>query len=302
MKKVILTRGLPGSGKTYWAKSVLQNEPGKWKRVNKDDLRAMLDNSKWSRDNEKFVVELRDQIIRQAMTHGVNIIVDDTNFNPAHEEKIQQIVKVNNEMNKELDGQEDYEVEIKDFTNVTLDECLQRDKLRLNSVGEKVIRDMYNKYIRKIPVIELDPKLPSCIICDIDGTLAHMKGRGPFEWEKVGTDEIDPTILGILTSYWMTNEQNPELEPIRILLVSGRDSVCRTQTLDWLEKFDVPYDHLYMRPEGDMRRDSIVKTEIYEREIKGKYNVAFILDDRDQMVQTWRELGLKCLQVAEGDF
>lgn len=57
-----------------------------------------------------------------------------------------------------------------------------------------------------------------------------------------------------------------------------------------------------MRPAGDQRDDRIVKEEIYRREIEGKYNVRFILDDRDKVVRRWRELGLPCFQVADGDF
>lgn len=57
-----------------------------------------------------------------------------------------------------------------------------------------------------------------------------------------------------------------------------------------------------MRPEGDIRKDSIVKREIFENYIRDYYNIQFVLDDRNQVVEMWRSLGLKCLQVAEGDF
>ena len=57
-----------------------------------------------------------------------------------------------------------------------------------------------------------------------------------------------------------------------------------------------------MRKEGDHRRDSIVKKEIYDTLIKDEFDVEFVLDDRQQVVDMWREIGLKCLQVAEGNF
>ena len=57
-----------------------------------------------------------------------------------------------------------------------------------------------------------------------------------------------------------------------------------------------------MRQAGDNRDDRIVKREIYEREIKGRYNVRFVLDDRNKVVALWRDLGLPCFQVADGDF
>lgn len=62
------------------------------------------------------------------------------------------------------------------------------------------------------------------------------------------------------------------------------------------------YDWLYMRPEGDVRKDTEIKREIFDNYIRDKYRVLFVLDDRNSVVKMWRDLGLKCLQVAEGDF
>ena len=57
-----------------------------------------------------------------------------------------------------------------------------------------------------------------------------------------------------------------------------------------------------MRKNGYNKKDSIVKKEIFDEYIKDKYYVEFILDDRNQVVDMWREMGLTCLQVAEGNF
>ena len=57
-----------------------------------------------------------------------------------------------------------------------------------------------------------------------------------------------------------------------------------------------------MRPAGDRRRDSIVKAELFDRKVRDEYRVLVVLDDRKQVVDMWRSLGLTCLQVAEGDF
>ena len=295
MKRIILTKGLPGCGKTTWAKQFIAEQTAKgeiWKRVNKDDLRSMLDFSKWSRENEKFVLEARDLIIDMAMLEGVNLIIDDTNFSPKHESKIRELAK-----------DSPYEVEIKDFTDVPVEECIKRDLARPTSVGEAVIRKMYNQYLKpKAGVIPVDPKLPMCIICDIDGTLAHMKDRGPFEWTKVGQDEPNFTVMGILKNYARLDSYEKEVEPTRIILFSGRDGSCRHETEDWLHKYHIHYDYLYMRTAGDMRKDSIIKRELFDANVKGVYNVLFVLDDRNQVVEMWRDLGLTCLQVAEGDF
>jgi hypothetical protein len=88
----------------------------------------------------------------------------------------------------------------------------------------------------------------------------------------------------------------------QIILVSGRSDEFRQQTVEWLADNRVYYDQLLMRKQGDVRKDSIVKTEIYEQDIEPHFNVRYVLDDRNQTVEAWRKLGLICLQVAPGDF
>lgn len=133
------------------------------------------------------------------------------------------------------------------------------------------------------------------IICDIDGTLAHMQDRSPYDWDKVGDDVVDKTIKEILRTFYSTSEYD-------IILISGRDDVCKQITERWLDKNYIFYDGLYMRKHNDNRPDEVIKKEIYDKHIKDEYDVEFVLDDRNKVVKMWRGLGLKCLQVAEGDF
>ena len=161
--KLIMLKGLPGSGKSTWAKQQVKDNPKKITRVNKDDLRALMHNSHWSKDNENEVVSARNAIILNALCLGKTVIVDDTNFAPLHEEKLRELASVY-----------DSEFEIK-FFDADLDTCIKRDARRENPVGRKVILDMYDKYVRKeIPVIPYVDSLPDAIIVDVDGTLAHI--------------------------------------------------------------------------------------------------------------------------------
>jgi hypothetical protein len=142
-------------------------------------------------------------------------------------------------------------------------------------------------------------ELPEAILVDIDGTLARRVDRGPFDWRKVGGDEpITDVVELVKTLYWGSHAE--------IIFMSGRDVVCFDDTQEWLREhlgewvLDL---QLLMRPRKDGRKDFIVKEEIYRRDIQGKYNVRLVLDDRDQVVEMWRNtLGLTCLQVAPGDF
>ena len=87
-----------------------------------------------------------------------------------------------------------------------------------------------------------------------------------------------------------------------IILVSGRDECCRKDTEAWLEKHNVPFVKLFMREEGDNEKDTVIKERIFRDHIASNYLVWFVLDDRDCVVKMWRDLGLTCLQVAEGGF
>lgn len=281
MKEVILTVGLPGSGKSYWAKSMLEKFPGKYKIVCKDDIRAMLDDSRHSSANEKFVVKMRNMLILEILEHGQSVIVADTNLNNVHEFDIRKLV----------DDKAD--VKIQDFTDVPLTTCIERDLKRSNSVGESVIRGMYMQYLHKYPE-QQDSKLPRALVVDLDGTLAIHRGRSPYEFERCGEDEVNLSVLSVLQRFKTTHT---------LIFLSGRDDFCRELTENWLlYKANIRVDRLYMRTTGDKRKDSIVKLELYETFIKSKFHVDFVLDDRDQVVDTWRSLGLNCWQVNYGNF
>lgn len=292
-QKIILTRGLPASGKTSWSMDQVAKSNGKIKRVNKDLLRDMIDAGVWSKTNEWGILAARDALVNTFIGMNIDtVIVDDTNFEEKHFDAMTNIA----DQFKTFADRE-ISVEYKDFLDVSLDECIERDSKRIKPVGQKVIRDMHKRYI--LPSIKDAPvvnKKGNAIIVDADGTLAHRCDREWFDYSKVDQDALDVTVDGIVRAYAKMG--------YTILIVTGREGteVCRQKTLAWLDKHEVPYYDLMMRKEGDFRRDSIVKKEIYEQFIKDKFDVEFVLDDRASVVKTWRELGLKCLQVAEGNF
>lgn len=301
MQKVILTIGLPASGKTTWAKKQLEENPSKYKRINKDDLRAMLD-GKWTPASEKFILQSRDTLIEQALRDGFSVIVDDTNLNPSHLRTINLLVE-----RFRLDTSKDVTVETK-FFNTPIDDCIVRDKQRPNGVGEKIINNMYNQYkhihnFDGIEPIEQDITLQKAIIVDIDGTIAHRTDRGPFEWSKVDQDSPKREILDII---YMFDNKGYE-----IIFLSGRDEVCYDLTLGWIknhfyETYKMVYVDsdikLYMRPKDDVRKDSIVKKELFMEHVYNKFYITHVFDDRNQTVAGWRAMGLTCLQVAQGNF
>jgi uncharacterized HAD superfamily protein len=132
------------------------------------------------------------------------------------------------------------------------------------------------------------------VLVDIDGTVAHRCDRGPYEYDKVGTDFPDSAVIEVVNCLWKSSKT--------IIYITGREDSCYEETYKWLVENCPPFSKLYMRKTGDYRKDSEVKKEIYENHIKDKFNVLCVLDDRQSVVDMWRDLGLKCLQVNYGDF
>ena len=140
MGKLIATRGLPGCGKSSWAKEeVLNHHTGTAVRINKDLIRTMLHFDKWSPENETLTSHSHSLIIGMMMVKEIPLIIcDDTNLSP----KVMESLKL-------LAGANLYQFEIKDFTDVPLDVCIDRDAKREGyaRVGSKVILDMHNRYL-----------------------------------------------------------------------------------------------------------------------------------------------------------
>lgn len=140
---------------------------------------------------------------------------------------------------------------------------------------------------------EFDINNPSAFIFDIDGTLAERKGRGPYHWARVKNDSVKECVKEILMC--LRNRGH------KIIIFTGRDGCCEDLTKEWLEENQIPYDHFDIRPEGNTEKDSIVKKRMFDK-IKDKYAVLGVFDDRDQVVEMWRSLGLQCFQVDYGNF
>lgn len=304
--KMMLTRGLPGSGKTTWAK-----KQTKLTRINRDDIREMLfAQVLYSKEQEEQVTVIQHGAIRAAFKAGRSVVIDDTNLNNKF---VRQLMKIAQEF--------DAEVEFKDFFDVSVEQCLKNIEKRVKEGGRevesKIVHDMFDRYMKgrviiptpiALPTYEIKPytereegyaifhKRPWVVIVDIDGTIAKMIDRGPYDWKRVGEDEPVEDILAMVNAM--------EASGYKILFTSGRDGSCRAETEEWIKKNHHNYGNweLFMREAGDNRPDWIVKAEIFDQKIRGKYNVRVVFDDRNQVVRTWRKMGLTVAQVAEGDF
>jgi predicted kinase len=308
MSEIWLTTGLPGSGKSTWAKKMVADHQEKYVRVNMDDIRATMGLGttresieavlRHSDEMEEIVKSIQDQMILVAVKAGKDVIIDNTHLNSNLPKRYKKL----------FDG--DVIFRVKDFTDVPIAECIGRDICRnVGHVGEKVIRNMARQldkpwrltedFMNDVKLSEpYVPRLdkPKAIIVDIDGTVARHDHRGPFDLHKVLTDGVYEHVSNVVRMY--------DRSGYVILFVSGRsnkDNVFN-DTMEWLSWHHIPVDELFMRAENDFRNDADVKQEIFDMYIRNNYNVEAVYDDRNRVVNRWRKLGLPVFQVREGNF
>lgn len=131
-------------------------------------------------------------------------------------------------------------------------------------------------------------------IFDIDGTLADIGTRNPYDFDKVDEDTVVHNVRTILVDLMARGNH--------IILFTGRNEVCKDKTIRWLMDNQIPFSKLIMRSLGDTRKDWVMKQHMFESDIAPYYNVTGVFDDRDCVVKMWREIGLTCLQPNYGAF
>jgi len=309
--EIIITRGLPGSGKSTWAKA-FASIAGNTAIVERDELRMQLFGSYWTgkQEDEERVTRLQDKLVRSCLTEGMRVVISDTHL---PDRSVKKWLKLGAELGVPVSTQE--------FRHVPLAQVLAQNTQRQRSgkfVDPKVITDKYERFLKGRNLdkeVTYTPKAKATIepykqpdfpteyeavIFDIDGTLAVMGDRSPYDGAKVYIDELNADVYASLEAHWKLGRE--------ILIVSGRDEAYREVTERWLADKGVNYNELYMRPteEGEKREDSIIKHELFNKYIRPKfYKIVGVYDDRHRVLRMWRELGLTTFHVNgpdAGDF
>lgn len=319
--KVILTKGVPASGKSTWAKEQVRKDPFRTCRINRDDLREMMSNYTISNENEELVTSVRNHAICAALKKGYStVIVDETNLDKRAFSKMVSLIKKLN-INCEIIEKPFY---------ISFDEAVKRNAARDRVVPDNIMKKMWSRsgerrfkgYEGRSETILAnewsedstlsktlaDDTLPKCILVDLDGTISLFNKPGenhyPFAHERnpynASTCNYDSPNMPVIKTVELFYDAG-----YKIIFCSGREDRYKPQTQEFLKAYlreDVEFS-LYMRQTGDTRKDSVIKEQILKQNVAGKFSVFFALDDRNMIVDHYRNvLKINTWQVAPGDF
>jgi predicted kinase/uncharacterized HAD superfamily protein len=316
MKKIILPVGPPGSGKSTLAKQCVEEG---YTRISQDvDGRKHLD------------------LFQAAVVRGDDIFVDRLNFTKQQRSRYLDVAKAAGYSTKVIILYQPFSVCLerclnrKDHETIKNEESA-RSALNMFFTKYEPVENTEADIIEKI--YPDNSRFPSAIVCDLDGTLCEVEHRRHFvrppsntlvgpdgsmikvldQFESVDLQEplpkFKPNWKGFFDAMSEDGLNKPVAEILHtmggthsIVLCSGRPDSYKRDTVAWLKKHEVHYDDLFMRNRADHRQDNVVKEIILDFEILTRYKPYFMIDDRDQVVEMWRERGYKCHQVAKGDF
>lgn len=317
-------RGLPASGKSTSAQVLQQRLVSAGQQaviIERDMIRDELTDGKYSlgdydfdHETEKEVSGLQRSRVEFALKSGWSAIVSDTNLRDKYVRDFMRLAQ-----------KHEAESKIMDLRDVPLDLCLMNNRRRIRKVPENVIRDMHTRFIKgrnlneevKLDTVSKGRKRnvedfsfdsvekyvapkngKRTILLDVDGTIANHHGvRDPYDFTKYREDTPHLDVISIINALYVYGYQ--------VIVFSGRHEDYREDLEWWLDNHNVPHDRVIMRERGEMR-DDYEKLYLFEKYIRNDETISVqaVFDDRDRVVQnTWRTaLGLRCFQVAPGDF
>lgn len=299
MPNLYYTIGLPASGKTTMAREMLAQDVN-LVRINKDDLRQTLyAGTKWNGRREQMVIQMQTAMIAAAISKNKNIIIDDTNLNPVHVDRFETMVRDTGYILKNLD-----------FTDVSMQTCIQRDATRDKKVGANVITKMALQY-----GLETVNDGAGWIGVDLDGTLADIASRRELSLlspdPKTGRQRLNWDKFFDPDNIQMDVPRNDVIRQVhdlahetgaKIVILSGRSDRTYDATVNWLyDNFGVKFwDYLIMRQDGDNRSDDVLKLEFLDLYLDAD-SCHMIFDDRKRVIEAWESRGLPVKNVAIGD-
>ncbi len=301
--KLLILVGAPGSGKSTFARYFIRTEDN-WVRVNRDDFRLMqFGDTLMSPFYEERITKMVEASVITLLKNHTNVIIDATNSSLR---TLEDMVRTYTEY---------ADISFKVF-DLSVEELVKRCDKRYEQTGKFIPKSAIEKHVTQLQYTKekfdfkpiprtvkeatltytaQDSTLPKAVICDLDGTLSLLNGRDPYDASSADEDLLNVPVARVL--------QMAKAQGYKVILLSGREQLYKEPTERFLSKHQIAYDLLLMRTTNDYRKDNIIKKELFQQEIAGKYFIEFLLDDRNQVVDMWRkDLQLPCFQVNYGDF
>jgi predicted kinase len=317
LAELLILSGLPASGKSSYAREWVAEDPTQRLRINYDDLRVEMFGPNWrfNRKQENEMQEKAKQQVIATLDCGKSVVIDNTNLSNNVRDRWAQL------------GQSLGAQVVQHEMAASVAECVRRDKLRLGParVGRAVIERMaltygfidWNDYVGDFVIVDIDGTVANC-----DHRLHHVRPaiihKDECEWKRqdcATCPECGNKPKKNWPAFFANVHLDEPIEPIvrmvkeyfghfNVLFVTGRDTSIGIPTEEWIERhffgcFNYQW-HLFMRQGGDSREDTIIKKEILDYLPKDR--IAYVLDDRDRVVEMYRNEGLTVLQPCKGAY
>ena len=294
---IMILIGISASGKSSWATSYVHSH-NDTVIISRDSIRTML----WGKYNssyydhprlnerEQSVTTFELNLIQFSLDQCKSVIIDDTNL----------LLSTINTFVKTFSN---YDISFKLF-EIDLSTAVDRDNSRDRIVGSNVIKNQFQNLTHLKKVFDFEERsalerhfIPKNLdapkkayIFDMDGTLCdNVTRRSYYDWSRVKEDAVRTCVKECAVAL--------HKQGFVIIICTGRDACCRDACSSWLESYEIPFHEIHMRPMNDIRSDRIIKEELW-RDICSRYDVQALFDDRQQVVDHARRLGLEVFQVA----
>lgn len=189
-----------------------------------------------------------------------------------------------------------YDFEIVSFMDVPFEVLVERVKKTTRPEGaeywERVLKEQRWGFM-ETPYMEQDESLEKIILCDSDGCINNVVNRSPYDGSNLHNDTPNEIVVDYLQ---MMHERG-----FKIIIMSGLEDKYQENRENWYKAHGVPYDELYMRKAGDSRKDCIIKKELFDEHIRGKYFCFTVIEDREQMREMYTEMGLSHRMFSIGN-
>lgn len=296
---LVITRGLPGSGTTEWAKDWVDEDPTWRIRVSRFDIARQIFNAyPWNLSEQQLstVSHMQHSMVNGALKAKLSVVVEDPNNLEA--QTIREWMSLADRYKVKFENK-DFEMPFdtaykstiypqdafRKFYNFTV-------KGKLQPMPEKPeVQHLDATAQTYVP----DESLPTAYIFDLDGTLFRMIGRSPFAYHRVLEDEVIHNVARVAKILHNNGDE--------IIFMTGREDSCRDLSIQALKGagFDT-VDHIYMRPTGDKDTpDQDLKLQLFNDHVRNRFNVVGVYDDRRKVCKMWEEIGLTLFRVGPMD-